>query len=105
MGKNKETPQNTNEDARFDKVYSDPRFVVAPNKVKKVAVDDRFKKMFTDKQFNVIAKVDKYGRKIDKKDTYALQNYYNKDEEKLKEAGKKFYDENGKFAWDGESSS
>jgi len=49
MGKNKETPQITNEDARFDKVYSDPRFVVAPNKIKKVAVDDRFKKMFTDK--------------------------------------------------------
>jgi len=28
--------------------------------------------MFDDKQFNVIAKVDKYGRKIDKKDNFAL---------------------------------
>jgi hypothetical protein len=38
--------------------------------------------MFTDKQFNVIAKVDKYGRKVDKEDTYALQNYYSKDQQK-----------------------
>jgi len=29
--------------------------------------------MFDDKQFNVIAKVDKCGRKIDKKDTELLQ--------------------------------
>lgn len=53
------------DDARFDKVYTDPRFVSAPNKLKKVEIDPRFKKMFTEKQFNVIAKVDKYGRKID----------------------------------------
>jgi len=32
--------------------------------------------MFKDKQFNVIAKVDKYGRKLNKEDNYALQNYY-----------------------------
>ena len=32
--------------------------------------------MFKDKEFNVIAKVDKYGRKLNKKDNYALQNYY-----------------------------
>jgi hypothetical protein len=50
--------------------------MIAPNKVKKVEVDKRFKGMFTDKTFNVVAKVDKYGRKVDKKDTYALQNYY-----------------------------
>ncbi len=57
--------------------------------------------MFDDKQFNVIAKVDKYGRKIDKKDTFALQNYYSKE---VEEQGKKFYDENGNFAWEGHSS-
>lgn len=53
--------------------------MIAPNKVKKVEVDKRFKGMFSDKQFNVVAKVDKYGRKVDKKDTYALQNYYTGD--------------------------
>ena len=37
--------------------------------------------MFTDKQFNVVAKVDKYGRKMSKKDNYALQNYYQKGDE------------------------
>ena len=37
--------------------------------------------MFKDKQFNVVAKVDKYGRKLNKKDNYALQNYYRGDEE------------------------
>ena len=47
--------------------------------MKKVEIDSRFKKMFTDKQFNVIAKVDKYGRKVDQSDTFALQNYYTKD--------------------------
>jgi hypothetical protein len=36
------------EDARFDKVYSDPRFVAAPNKIKKVEIDSRFKKMLSD---------------------------------------------------------
>lgn len=60
--------------------------------------------MFSDKQFNVIAKVDKYGRKIDKKDNYALQNYYTKDVEKpvlskIELIGKKYYDENGNFEW------
>ena len=46
--------------------------MVAPNKEKKVAIDSRFKGMFQDKRFNVIAKVDKYGRKVNKKDEYAL---------------------------------
>ena len=63
------------EDARFDKVYSDPRFVAAPNKIKKVEIDARFKKMLSDKQFNTVAKIDKYGRKIRQQDTHALQNY------------------------------
>ena len=46
--------------------------MVAPTKEKKVAIDSRFKGMFQDKRFNVIAKVDKYGRKVNKKDEYAL---------------------------------
>lgn len=98
----KKTPQ-TQDDARFDKVYTDPRFVSAPNKLKKVEIDQRFKKMFTEKQFNVIAKVDKYGRKIDQVDNFALQNYYAKEEKpqlsKLEITGKKFYDDEGNFEW------
>ena len=50
------------QDARFDKVYTDPRFVVAPSKLKKVEVDARFTKMYKDKEFNTVANVDKYGR-------------------------------------------
>ena len=63
-------------DRRFDKVFTDPRFMVAPKKVTKVKIDKRFEAMFSKKEFNVVAKVDKYGRRIDKKDTHALQNYY-----------------------------
>ena len=66
-------------DSRFDKVFSDPRFMVAPKKVSKVKIDSRFKTMFKEKDFNVVAKVDKYGKRIDKKDNHALQNYYTKD--------------------------
>ena len=37
-----------------------------PQKVKKVEIDSRFKDALTSKKFNVVAKVDKYGRRIDK---------------------------------------
>ena len=67
-------------DNRFAKVYSDPRFMVAPKKVTKVQIDKRFQGMFKEKQFNVVAKVDKYGRRIAKTDNYALQNYYKKED-------------------------
>ena len=64
--------ESTDVDPRFSRVYKDPKFMVAPTKEKKVAIDSRFKGMFQDKRFNVIAKVDKYGRKVNKKDEYAL---------------------------------
>jgi len=127
-------------DKRFEKVYSDPRFMVAPKKVSKVKIDKRFEGMFNKKEFNVVAKVDKYGRRVEQKDTHALQNYYKqdssgsekdgdeegededasdsgsssennpevevekKDEGSGSEAGKKYYDSNGKFHWTGDSS-
>ena len=69
---NKQSSDLNEIDPRFSRVYKDPKFMVAPNKEKKVAIDSRFKGMFQDKQFNVIAKVDKYGRKVNKKDEYAL---------------------------------
>ena len=73
--------RKTMTDSRFDKVFTDPRFMVAPKKVSKVKIDKRFQGMFKEKEFNVVAKVDKYGKRIDKKDTYALQNYYHNAED------------------------
>ena len=46
-----------------------------PHKIKKVEIDQRFKGMLTDKKFNIVNKVDKYGRKIDKSDN-AMKKYY-----------------------------
>lgn len=119
------------DDPRFAKVYSDPRFLVAPKKAMKVKLDQRFKGMLKDKEFNVVAKVDKYGRKITKKDKFATQNYESdsdseensasdsssseekpskpeppkkKKQEALEAVGSKYYDEDGKFKWQGESS-
>ena len=46
-----------------------------PQKKRKVEIDDRFKSMMTDKRFNIVAKVDKYGRKVDKQDKL-MQNFY-----------------------------
>ena len=66
-------------DSRFNKVFTDTRFMVAPKKVSKVKIDKRFEGMFMKKEFNVVAKVDKYGRKINKTDNHALQNYYKDD--------------------------
>ena len=37
-----------------------------PQKIKKVEIDDRFKKVLTDNEFNMVSKVDKYGRKVNK---------------------------------------
>jgi hypothetical protein len=73
------------EDPRFAKVFSDPRFVVAPKKAMKVKIDDRFKGMLKDKEFNVVARVDKYGRKIKKKDKFAISNYRQESEKEEEE--------------------
>lgn len=74
-------------DSRFAKVFNDPRFMVAPNKVTKVKIDKRFETMFKNKEFNVVAKVDKYGRKINKQDKHALQNYYTSKDDKEGSSG------------------
>lgn len=62
--------------------------------------------MLTDKQFNQIAPVDKYGRKVNIQDKHALQNYLmeqkprlSKEEIKLAKSKEKFYDDNGNFHW------
>jgi hypothetical protein len=71
-------------DTRFDEVNKDPRFVVAPSKVTKVAVDPRFNAIFgkgakgdkVSKDFNIISKVDKYGRKTRVEDKQVYENFY-----------------------------
>ena len=55
-------------DDRFNEVYSDPRFMTVPKKLKKVEIDDRFKKALTSKEFNLVQKVDKYGHTVNKQD-------------------------------------
>jgi hypothetical protein len=55
-------------DDRFSSVFSDPRFMKVPAKAKKVEIDNRFAKVLTSKQFNVVQKVDKYGKKVNRED-------------------------------------
>ena len=59
-------------------MFTDPRFMTVPKKVKKVDIDDRFKKGLTSKEFNTVAKVDKYGNRIDKQDN-SMMKFYNID--------------------------
>jgi len=42
------------EDTRFSSVYTDPRFMTVPKKLKKVTIDDRFKSALTSKEFNLV---------------------------------------------------
>ena len=56
------------EDERFKEVYTDPRFMRLPQKLKRVEIDGRFKKALASKEFNLVQKVDKYGRRVDKQD-------------------------------------
>ena len=66
----------TVDDDRFKEVYTDPRYMQVPKKVRKVEIDERFKKAITSKEFNLVTKVDKYGRKVVKEDNTMLK-YYN----------------------------
>lgn len=72
-----------------------------------MTIDDRFKEVLDKKSnFNTISKIDKTGRKVKQHDKL-IQKYY-KLEEKEEEADdhkKKFYDEDGNFQWEGQSSS
>ena len=69
------TTNTKKDDDRFKEVYSDPRFMSVPKKLKKVEIDARFKSALTSKEFNLIQKVDKYGHRVDKQDTTMKQFY------------------------------
>lgn len=82
-----------------------------PKKLKKVKIDDRFKAALKSKEFNLVQKVDKRGKRVDKQDT-TMANFYQLDDDnqegeepKAKGVENKYYDEEGKFKWDAQSSS
>ena len=53
-----------------------------PKKVKQgVEIDDRFKKGLVSKEFNTVAKVDKYGKRVDKMDN-TMMKFYNMGDDK-----------------------
>ena len=64
------------EDPRFNKVFNDPIFTEVPKRVKKIEIkDDRFKNMFTDKQFSEKLDFDEYGRKKSKLNITKLKKF------------------------------
>lgn len=63
-------------DERFAHLLKNPRFKTIPKKESKIKIDDRFKAMFEDEKFNIQYNVDKYGRKINKKSSDNLKDYY-----------------------------
>lgn len=64
------------EDKRFAHILSDPKFRKIPKTERKVKIDDRFKVMFTGKQFKVNYSVDKRGRPVKQTSTEDLKRYY-----------------------------
>ncbi|KAG5680550.1 hypothetical protein PVAND_010051 [Polypedilum vanderplanki] len=63
-------------DERFAHLLKNPRFKTIPKKEAKVKIDNRFKPMFENENFNIQYNVDKYGRKVNKKSAENLKNYY-----------------------------
>lgn len=104
----KPSPHSAVEDERFKEVYTDPRFMKVPQKLKKVEIDDRFKKALNSKEFNLIQKVDKYGHKVNKQDN-TMKAFYNmeqqEDDNVKAKRPNRYYDDDGKFKWEAQSSS
>lgn len=77
--------------------------------MKKIEIDERFKKALKSKEFNLVQKVDKYGKRVDKQDTTMLNFYKMADQkdnqQQQPKAPNKYYDDDGKFKWDVQSSS
>ncbi|KAL9269154.1 Pre-rRNA-processing protein esf1-like protein [Drosera capensis] len=75
-------PEEAITDPRFAKVHSDPRFQRLPTKKTKVAIDSRFKELFTDERFKVSsAKVDKRGKRKGTETENPFRRYYEVEEE------------------------
>jgi len=78
--------------------------MTVPKKLKKVTIDDRFKAALTSKDFNLVQKVDKRGKRVDQQDT-TMASFYQLEEKGTAAAEHKYYDEEGKFKWEAQSSS
>ena len=80
---------------RFEKINNDPKFKPIPKKVHKVELNDnRFNAMFHNKDFYSTSKVDKYGRKLEKREDNKniMDEYYiRKDKQKPKKKRKRRY--------------
>ena len=75
---------------RFEKINNDPKFKPIPKKVHKVELNDnRFNAMFSNKDFYSKTKIDKYGRKIKKKEEKNIMDDYYIRKEKKKEKKEK----------------
>ncbi|XP_010485534.1 PREDICTED: pre-rRNA-processing protein esf1-like [Camelina sativa] len=70
-------------DPRFSSAHTDPRFRSMPRRQSKIAIDSRFKPMFSDKRFTTAnAPVDKRGkRRKAGKENDLLRDFYRLDEE------------------------
>ncbi|KDP39086.1 hypothetical protein JCGZ_00843 [Jatropha curcas] len=76
-------------DPRFVSVHYDPRFQKVSMLKSKVAIDSRFSRMFTDKNFqSSAAPLDKRGKVKKNKTENALRHYYRIEEEERKEVDK-----------------
>ena len=78
-------------DQRFSALATDPRYRLPSRKESRTAVDPRFKRLFTDQDFQKKAKVDRYGRKIKAESGRSeLERLYRLEKEEGKgESGKK----------------
>ncbi|KAJ9172625.1 hypothetical protein P3X46_015840 [Hevea brasiliensis] len=73
-------------DPRFASVHSDPRFQKVPTQKSKVAIDSRFNRIFTDKNFaSSSALLDKRGKPKKHKSESSLRHYYRIQEEEEKD--------------------
>lgn len=54
---------------RFAKAQYDPKFMAPSAKITKVKIDKRFSKMMNDPSFKNTSSIDRYGRKINAKET------------------------------------
>lgn len=63
-------------DQRFSAIQRDPRFRLMSKRERKVKIDKRFTKMFTDRNFKLKYTVDKRGRPVDLTSSDHLQRYY-----------------------------
>ena len=82
---------------RFEKINNDPKFKPIPKKVHKVELNDnRFNAMFSNKDFYSTSKVDKYGKKIEKKENKNYMDEYYIKKQKKKDKKKEEEDKNKK---------